>query len=312
MSYSFRIRFHLPNEYRIGINEPEVIIGNYLRSDILLKSKQVDKPINESDILILRGDNYASQEQVENAGLHCKDILMLAFAQNHIGADFGYRAPTSFVTTAGLERFTRQRGVPILNDVHGLMTFKSEKNMQFAAVHAQPVVTRNKERFMTPIKLAFERNSSLSDQQRIAFDIYGAAFFQKSIDARFLMLMVAFETLLEQSKRSEKVQKHVAELIRLTRASSELPPDDRNSIIGSLELLNRESIGQAGRKLVKCLGNRTYAGQKPHAFFDTCYAIRSKLVHGHVPRPKREDIVDICSSLELFVGDLISYQLLNL
>jgi len=312
MSYSFRIRFHLPDEYRIGINEPEVIIGNYLGSDILLKSKQVDKPINESDILIFRGDNYASQEQAENAGLHCKDILMLAFTQNHFGADFGDRAPLSVVTNAGLEMLKKQRGVPILNDVHGLMTFKSEKNVQFAAFHAKPVLTRNKERFMTPMKLAFERNSSLSDQQRLAFDIYGAAFFQKSIDARFLMLMVAVETLLEQSKRSEKVQKHVAELVRFTRTSSVLPLGDRNSIIGSLESLNRESIGQAGRKLVKCLGERTYGGQQPSTFFTTCYELRSKLVHGSLPQPTRDDVASICVNLESLVGDLISYKLLDL
>lgn len=312
MSYSFRIRFHLPDEYCIGINEIELIIGNYVGSDIVLKSNQTDTPINESHTLILRGDNYASMEEAWNAGLHCKDVLMLAFAHNHIGADFGDRAPLSAFTNAGLEVLKKQRGGYILNDVHGLMTFKSEEQIEFASFHAKPVVTRNKERFMEPLKLAFEHNSNLSDQQRIAFDLFGTAFFKKSIDARFLILMVAVETLLEQSVRSEEVQKHLEELIRLTKVSSVMSSDERNSLISSLQSLNKESIGQAGRKLVKCLGNRTYAGQKPHAFFDTCYAIRSKLVHGHVPRPKREDIVDICGSLELFVGDLISYQLLNL
>jgi len=274
MSYSFRIRFHLPDEYRVGINEPELIIGNYLGSDIVLRSNQADTPINESPTLILRGDNYASVEEAWNAGLHCKDVLTLAFAQNHIGADFGDRTPRSAFTNAGLERL--------------------------------------KERLMETLKLAFEHNSNLSDQQRLAFDLFGTSFFQKSIDARFLMLMVAVETLLEQSMRSKEVQKHVKELIHLTKVSSVMSSNERNSIIGSLQSLNKESIGQAGRKLVKCLGNRTYGGQKPHTFFTTCYEIRSKLVHGYVPRPTRDDIASICVSLESFVGDMISYPLLDL
>lgn len=312
MSYSFRIRFDLPDEYCIGINKPELIIGNYLGSDIVLKSNQADTQINESHTLILRGDNYTSVEEAWNAGLHCKDALMLAFAQNHIGVDFGDRTPPSAFTNAGLQMLKEQRGVHILNDVHGLMTFKSERHIKFASIHVKSKVTRNKERFMETIKLAFEYNSNLSDEQRLAFDLFGTSFFQKSIDAHFLMLMVAVETLLEQNMRPKEVQEHVKELIHLTKVSSVISSDERNSIIGSLQSLNRESIGQAGRKLVKCLGNRTYVGQKPHAFFTTCYEIRSKLVHGHTPRPTRDNITGICVGLESFVGDLISHQLFDL
>jgi len=312
MSYSFRIRFHLPDTERIGINEPELIIGNYLDSDIVLKSNQADTPISNSQTLILRGDNYTSAEEAWNAGLHCKDVLMLAFARKHIGVDFGDRAPLSALTNAGLEMLKGKMGGHVLNDVHGLMTFKTEPQIKFASISAKPVVTRSKERFIHTLELAFKCNPNLSDQQRLAFDLFGTSFFQKSIDAHFLMLMVAVETLLEQDMRSKEVQEHVKQLIHLTKVSSIMSSDEKDSLIGSLQSLNKESIGQAGRKLVKCLGNRKYGGQKPHTFFTTCYEIRSKLVHGHVPRPTRDDIASICSSSESFVGDLISYQLLDL
>jgi hypothetical protein len=233
----------------------------------------------------------------------------MAFAQNHIGADFGDRKPLSAFTNTGLEMLKEQMEVHVLNDVHGLMTFKSELQIKFASVHAEPVVTRNKKRFMETIKLAFEYNSDLSDQQRLAFDIFGTAFFQRSIDARFLLLMVAVETLLVQDIRPKEVQEHIKELIHLTDTSSVISRNEKNSLIGSLQSLNKESIGQAGRKLAMCLGNRTYSGQKPNVFFTSCYEIRSKLVHGSVPRPTRDDIASICVRLESFVGDLISYQL---
>lgn len=312
MSFSFRIRFHLPDEYRVGINSSELIIGNYLGSDIVLKSNQANTPISESHALILRGDNYASAEEAWNAGLHCKDVLILAFAQNRVGADFGERAPRSVVTNAGLKMLKDKTGEYTLNDVHGLMIFESKPQIIFASASEKHIVTKSKERFIHTLKLAFKCNPNLSDQQRLAFDLFGTSFFQKSIDARFLMLMVAVETLIEPEIRSEKVQDHLKQLIQLTKESSVILLDEKASLIGSLQSLNKESIGQAGRKLVKCLGNRKYGGQEPHAFFTTCYETRSKLVHGHIPRPTRDDIASICGSLESFVGDLISYQLLDL
>lgn len=312
MSFSFRIRFHLADGHRLGIDSSELIVGSYLGSDIILKSNQANIPISNSHTLILRGDNYTSAEEAWNAGLHCKDVLILAFAQNQVGADFGDRAPLSAFTNAGLEMLKEKTGVHILNDVHGLMIFKTEPQIKFVSTSVKPVVTRSKERFIDTLELAFKCNPNLSDQQRLAFDLFGTSFFQKSIDAHFLMLMVAVETLLEQDIRSKEVQEHVKQLIHLTKVSSIMSSDEKDSLIGSLQSLNKESIGQAGRKLVKCLGNRKYGGQKPHTFFTTCYEIRSKLVHGHVPRPTRDDIASICGSLESFVGDLISYQLLDL
>lgn len=313
MSFSFRIRIHLPDEYRIGINESELTIGNYLSSDVVLKSSQENTSINESDMLIVRGGTYASEEEARNAGLHCRDVLMLAFAQNHIGADFGARRPRSAFTNAGLEMLEGQKGFHILNDIHGLMTFKIDKEIGFVSLDVKPVLTRSKERFMETLKLAFEHNDAdLSEQQRLAFDLFGIAFFQRSIDARFLMLMVALETLFEKSTRSKEVQEHVNQLIHLTKVSSIMSSDERKSLIGSLRDLKKESIGQAGRKIVKCLGNRKYGGLKPPTFFTRCYKLRSKLAHGHIPRPTRDDIASICASLESFVGDSISYQLLDL
>ncbi len=311
MSFSFRIRFHLPDEYSIGITSSELTIGKYMGSDIALKSNQVDTPIEKAHELILRGDNYASPEEAWNAGLHCKDVLILAFARLHIGADFGERAPRSAITTAGLEMLGKRTGVHILNDVHGLMIFENEPPIKFVSVQAKPSVIKNKERFIQAVGLALDHNPSLSDQQRLAFDLFGTSFFQKSIDAHFVMLMMAVETLLEPASRSEIVLEHLKELIHLTKASSVLSSKEKDSLIGSLQSLDKESIGQAGRKLAKRLANRKYGGQKPYEFFTTCYKLRSKLVHGYVPQPTREEIVRITANLELFVGDLLSEPLLS-
>lgn len=281
-----------------------------MESDIVLKSTQKDTPIEKAHELVLRSDGYASEEEAWNAGLHCEDALMLAFARLHIGADFGDRAPMSYFTSAGLKTLQTQTGVRVLNDVHGLMTFENEQPTKFVSFHAKPVVTKRQERFIQAVELALDHNLHLSDQERLAFDLFGTSFFQKSVDARFLMLMMAVETLLDPDFRSQTVQEHVKELIRLTKESFALSPHEKNSLIGSLQSLSKESVGQAGQKLAKRLGNRRYAGQKPSKFFTRCYELRSNLVHGNIPRKTRDEIADICASLELFAGDLLSGPLL--
>lgn len=72
-----------------------------------------------------------------------------------------------------------------------------------------------------------------------------------------------------------------------------------------------ESIGQAGRRLARTLEPRTYQGFAPATFFIRCYEMRSKLVHGHIPRPDRGEVDLLAANLETFVGDLLSGSLLH-
>jgi hypothetical protein len=84
-------------------------------------------------------------------------------------------------------------------------------------------------------------------------------------------------------------------------------------MVGTLEWLKEESIGQAGRRLAAQLGERRYmdGNETPVQFFTRCYTLSSNLVHGHVPRPAESDVGSRAASLEVFVGHLISGELLN-
>jgi hypothetical protein len=47
-------------------------------------------------------------------------------------------------------------------------------------------------------------------------------------------------------------------------------------------------------------------------FFNRCYQMRSKLVHGEVPRPTRDEVGVRAASLEVFVGHLLGVPLVDL
>jgi hypothetical protein len=309
MSYSFRIRFNITDDVFIEINTPKVTVGTYMGCSITLYSHEESIPIKEARKLVLRGDGYASKEEALNAGLHCKDALSLTFARLRIGADFGDRAPKSGFYRSGLEWLREKTGSQFLNDVHGLMTFENEPPKLFASIDVNAVVGRNGERFMKAIEVAIKHTQNSSEKERFAFEFFATSHFQNSIDARFLMLMIATEILLEPDSRSSECQEHIKDLIKRTKESSALSTRDKESLIGSLKSLRKESIGQAGRKLAKKLGDRKYVGEKPSEFFTKCYALRSRLVHGNEPYPTRDEIANMCTSLEEFVGDLLASPL---
>lgn len=131
--------------------------------------------------------------------------------------------------------------------------------------------------------------------------------FQSSQDARFLLLMIAIEALIELEPRSDAALAHVEELVAATKAARGLSDDERRSMLGVLSGMMRESVSRGGRRLVaERLGNRLYRDEPAPKFFASCYTLRSRLVHGGLPLPSREDIARVVGTLEVFVSDLLS------
>ncbi len=163
---------------------------------------------------------------------------------------------------------------------------------------------------MTAMSEAVKRNAEMSEGDQVAYDLYGASFAEVPTDARFLLLMMAIETMIEPEPRAAEVQAHV-EALRTATKDSDLSDDEIRSIYGTLQYLRNASIGQAGRKLASRLGDRTYADKTPERFFSKCYELRSALVHGGHPRPSRAEVSSLAAPLETFVGDLLGIELLD-
>jgi len=87
---------------------------------------------------------------------------------------------------------------------------------------------------------------------------------------------------------------------------------ERDALKQGVGQFQRESIGQAGRRLVsEALAGRTYEGMTPSDFFSRCYRLRSRLVHGDLPFPTREELSSIVAQLEVMLSDLLSTDLLD-
>ncbi len=196
------------------------------------------------------------------------------------------------------------------------MVFAEEPWPKFVLSSLEGSGGRPGPRLVKAIEMAEEIGIEISDREKTAFELYSKSMLVAPLvaDARFLMLMMAMETLIDQEPRSEAAVAHVDRMIEATRASGLSSPEIA-SLGSSLKYLRDDSIGAAGRRLVReRLGERTYGDpiKEPAAkFFTDCYDLRSRLTHGHHPRPTFNEVNGRTAGLELMVSDLLSGELLT-
>ncbi len=311
--HTFRIRIQIAPNETINIDTSNLDLSDLAEAQIEISSGHPETPIRESKQLILRGSGYGSEDAAIEAGEYFRDIITIALAKLHIGADFGDRAPRSGFTSYGLSRVQDSTSQRSLNNVHGLMVFETDPSPVFVSMGEAKVIRgSNQERFLNAFSLAFRSGIKLSGRERLAYDIFSASYFARSQDARLIMLTMAIEILSTQSPRPIQVREHIDELIALTQFSDQVSHNERKSLVGALKMLMNESIGRAGRRFIEeALGKRKYQEMPAKKFFRYCYVLRSKLVHGADPFPDRSEISYAASNLETMVANLIAISILD-
>lgn len=297
MPYCFRIRFRLRPGVSISSSQSRLVLrGGDNDEGVWLQAIPKETPIKDADELALFGGKFATEAEATDEAQRWRGLLEKALAWVNVGADFGDRAAHGFVTKHGRRMFGDSPESPVLNDVHGIMVFECEPRPRFARVGDVTGIKGVPEHRLTEAIDAAEAVSAvMSDRAQLAYDLYSASFIENgSPDARFAMLMMAVETLIEPKPRPEAVRNHVEALIEQTRAS-DLPEAEIRSLVGSLDWLYDESISQAGRRLARRLGDQEFMGEKPDRFFTTCYKLRGELfmAHTHVQRGTRSESTQV-------------------
>jgi len=282
--------------------------------EVILKARDRGKTIEASGSLVLHGAGWTTPEEAERRGRFYADILARACARLRLGADFGDRAAKSWFTKEGLDAVSKQTGRPALNDVHGLMVYEqtSRLNVVFSSLTANAVRGINLEQFLSVFNSTLSRPREFTEQERVALLLFNASFFPDSPDGRFMLLMMAVEALIEQRPQSDNVKAIVQGFLSAVDAATDLDAGEKAALKSGLGQLRRESIRQAGRRLVReKIGARNYKGMPAEEFFESCYALRSKLVHGDLPLPTREEVGGAAAQLEVMLSDLLSTDLLD-
>ncbi|HEX9896130.1 MAG TPA: hypothetical protein VGA85_00510 [Dehalococcoidales bacterium] len=234
-----------------------------------------------------------------------KRALLYWVVEDRAGIDFGNGKQRGGVTDIGLKYFEQRFKVPCRNDIHGIDVYESVENLRFVGVHADAKVGKNPLRLKTTFQREYITGRRFTEKQVLASEIYASSFFDVTPRARFITLVTAIEALLDQPLRSEETQKLVTILISNAERSI-IDADTKRSLIQGIGNLRRQSIGQAGRSLVKhLLPDEKIDGLSSVQFFDRCYDYRSQILHLGTVRDKSVDIADLANMAEPFVNRIL-------
>jgi hypothetical protein len=313
VGFNFRIRFKFSDAARLPISQPTMILAQDGPLCVYMSSLREDGNIEDVADATLIGVGYSTVEEAQSAGARWRSVLHLSLARLNIGVDFGERSAEfeGGLSDFGVSMMAAHLGRPVLNERPGVLVYEDPRPTFFASsAHGmvKPSVRRMKGTFQAAMTLD---DVEVTDAERLAYDLYAASFFERSADARLLMVMMAVETLIDPIPRSPEARGVVEFLIRHVEESN-LPRNEIASMAGSLRWLENESIGQAGRRLASVLDGQLYSGMAPAKFFTKCYTLRSALVHGHLSRPSRSEVDVAASNLQLLVGQLLSRRLLHI
>lgn len=191
-----------------------------------------------------------------------------------------------------------------MNDAQGLIAYPSALKPVFWRGQATGIARPLPEDVLKAIERA-RAEVTITQAKRLAFDLFTASRFVEQADGRFMVLMMAFETLVEQGYKSQELLVHIDRLIAAT-AASDLSPGEKEGLNGGLANLRRESINSAGRRLASTMSGRLYGDATPEELWARCYRARNRLVHGHAGRMSLSEIGLLAGCLEVLVGHLIA------
>lgn len=301
----FRIRFRVGPETRIDVRAEELVLSETGGVRVFLKSVDADQLVNDAAELVMRGQGYATESHAAIEGKRWVDALVIGTITEFIGAEFGERSPTGWLSPAGLELFSAAYpGSRVYNDSPGLHILPQSPQPIFSRIEANAIAGKNGDAIAAHVREAFNRSAELDEPSLLACEMYAASQFMPSDDSRFLMLMIAVEALIEANNGPTVQLEAIDELIKHLDGLS-LSDDERRSLTQTIAGLKRESINSAGKRLSGTLDGRTYAGKSPKRFFRDCYELRSALVHGNLGRPRPETIQQLIGPLGHFVRDLV-------
>lgn len=280
---------------------------------LVLRAFKQEESIHDATQWVLIGKCGNSEVEAHRVGELCGDIFLRTLTRLRVGVDYGARGLTSAFTEVGLAYLEKETGKPVLNDVLGVAVLPDELEPLYARIgHVRGWVGMPEARFYKVFQRAAESPVPLSDRDRLSHQLFHASFFETSEDARFLLLVMAIEALIESPLRSAAELGHVDAWIKSTTDAVDLPDCDKKSLCSSLEWLRHQSIGRAGSELARArLGDRRYDGFSAVRFFRRCYELRSDLVHAKTPIPPLARIRAVVGQLEVFVSDLLSGDLVE-
>ncbi len=304
-TYRLRLRFHIAHKGLISGDSESLEFSLPNGHPATLNSVDSKKFSEATKFVILSG-GYKTEEEALQCGYRIKDAVLLYGTKFRIGVDLGKDKATGFLATPVKEKIFNDHGVRMIDDVHGVVAYSEEYPTSCMSMSAVGLINvREAGFFANELRELLCEEFKVSGQIKLAMELLTSSFFESSVRAIFLTLVLAAESILKPNDRSDEAKELVDELISRTE-SSNISEAEKSSIRGSLKWLYKDSISQSLRAMAeKYLTGKKYDGLEPERFIKKCYDARSKLVHSGSVDDSKYNIGGLAGSLELYMKDIL-------
>lgn len=303
--FEFRIRFNLHETFRVGHNAREMLLFEDPQGrKHFLKSAQPGR-IKDCSHLAITGGPYDSENEARKVGERARNAILMWALKDRIGIDLGDDKPRGNLTAFGFGLFESLCRCILRPDIHGLDVYERKELLRFT--EAVPSLQRlgPPTPLSRQLSVALTKPMNLTDKQVVAAELYCSSYFDVSPRSRLITLISSLEALLDAKTRSTSALLVVDNLKNIVKQAG-LDSDTTDAMLGSIQWLKDESIGQSGKKLsAALLASHSYRGRTAPQFFTDCYSLRSDLLHRGIPADPSVDLAATVNELDRFVADLL-------
>lgn len=230
-------------------------------------------------------------------------VLIWAVRQK-LGLDFGDGFLRKFLTDYGKKFYEQEFSRPIRNDRLGIDVYESNRDLLFASREVTMALGKHVDTFVEQVCQQIDQPIPLNEKQIVAAELFSASFFDVPFRSRFITLVTAIEALLVPQRRSDALQSFI-DGTKQDLEGRKIDEATKKVLMGSLERLRSDSIGQTGKSLCqRLLPDKEYDGRSAGKFFKYCYDLRSEIVHSGKPKDA-VDLLRLSNACQAFVGDLL-------
>jgi hypothetical protein len=271
-----------------------------------LHSIDADKFSESTKFVILSG-GYSTEEEALEYGFKVKDAVLCYGVKFRVGVDVGNDRASGFLSKFVKDKIFEEQGVKMIDDVHGVTAYSEEHPTSSISVSATGLINaRASDFFADQIITLLGNDIKIADQIKFAMELMTSSFFESSPRSRFLTLILAAESILTPYDRPVEVHALADELKKHAKASA-ITESDKNSILGSLNWLYKDSISTSLRKMAtRYLPGKSYDGIPSEIFIKSCYDARSKLVHSGKVEESEYNIGTLAANLEVYMKDMLT------
>lgn len=273
-TYGFRVKFSLPNEQAIDSKDLQVEMVMPTSNTLLtLGTTHKLEQAKYAREWFIRGEKLLSEADAWSYCHRVKRALLLSSVFLKMGISIG-----DDKTDSRFRGDIRKKELPVTDGLHlvpvGLLIYQDDRKNFVFATGGHVTISWPIETFIEQFKRAYELSIDINEKYLLALELYSESRFESTLRIRFLMLIIAVESLIVKKEQSDDVIKFLDELKRDVKSRFVGSKKDRDIISNGLGKLKEVGIAQATRDFIK-----EFLGEQHMKFFSECYAERSNLVH---------------------------------